>query len=110
MERTLPVKSDKLLDCFVVTLKIVLQNPNLHSVSVFLRIFCFSKFCRAFLSVPLRFHEFFVEIIENIVALKIILQNPNLVQKTSSDIKNYFHLLNFATFICVSLHFHKFFW
>ena len=39
---------------------------------------------------PLRFHEFFVEIIENIVALKIILQNPNLhsplVQKTTSDV------------------------
>ena len=62
-------------------------------------------FCRAFHSVFLHFHEFFVDIIENIVALKITLQNPNLVQKTSSD----FHLLNFTAFLCVSLHFHKFF-
>ena len=62
-------------------------------------------FCRAFHSVFLHFHEFFVDIIENIVALKITLQNPNLVQKTSSDVKNYFHLLNFASvfFVCLCI-------
>ena len=39
-----------------------------------------------------------VSVCVSALALKIILQNPNLVQKTSSDVKNYFHVLNFASF------------
>ena len=103
------------INCFVVTLKIVLQNPNLHSASLFFTNFLgysavktssdmnYFRFL-SFAAVPLRFHEFFVEIIENIVALKIMLQNPNLVQKTSSDVQKYFHLLNFAAFfVCLCI-------